>query len=392
MDLERLAALRSPRGRAALAAAADVVGLDPIRAGDRLRKAGFPADLAASALTQVELRQRAVAKFGEAAAVMYFTRAGLEQATRAAVAQRRADRLRANGVGTLLDLGCGLGADAIAGARAGLQVTAVEADPLTAAMAAANAEALGLTDRLRVVTGQAEAQSPAAFDAVFADPARRGAVGRVFAPAAYSPPWSFVAGLPAINPRTVLKLAPGFPHEQIPAGAEAQWISVGGELVELTIWCGPFAAVRHRATVLGSSTGAAEAELTGTGTATAPVAGVGAVLYDTDPAVIRSHLVAEFAATVSGRLADPTIAYVYADSLVTTPFARAHHVHDVLPFSVKRLKRILRDRQVGQLTIKKRGSALLPEDLRRQLKPVGPHAATVVLTRVAGAPTMLLCR
>jgi hypothetical protein len=56
------------------------------------------------------------------------------------------------------------------------------------------------------------------------------------------------------------------------------------------------------------------------------------------------------------------------------------------------LRALLRERGVGRLTVKKRGSALEPEVLRRQLKLAGPHEATVVLTRVAGKPTVLVCQ
>nr|WTB36130.1 hypothetical protein OG781_20140 [Streptomyces sp. NBC_00830] len=51
---------------------------------------------------------------------------------------------------------------------------------------------------------------------------------------------------------------------------------------------------------------------------------------------------------------------------------------------------LLREREVGVLTVKKRGSAVEPEELRGQVRPQGPNAATVFLTCVAGAPTMLL--
>ena len=54
------------------------------------------------------------------------------------------------------------------------------------------------------------------------------------------------------------------------------------------------------------------------------------------------------------------------------------------------LKALLRERGVGTLTVKKRGSAVEPEEVRRRVKPQGPHAATVLLTRVAGAPAMLI--
>ncbi|GAA4579147.1 class I SAM-dependent methyltransferase [Micromonospora coerulea] len=389
MDLDQLAALRTAEGSAALAAAARVAGGDALAAAAALRSAGVLAGLAAAALTQAELRRRAVGKFGPAAAGMFFTRAGLEQATRRVVADRRAARLRAAGVRTLADLGCGLGADGLAAARAGIRVYGVEADPVTAAMAAANAEAAGLAEEFTVECGDATAFDVRRVDAVFCDPARRraGTGRRIFDPNAYSPPWDFVTGLAERVPRTVVKVAPGLDHALIPAGAEAEWVSVDGDLVEAALWCGPLAEVPRRATVLR---GDVPHVLTGSGDAEAPVGPTRRFLYDPDPAVVRAHLVAELAGELDATLADPSIAYLYADTATATPYARCLAVTDVLPFSLKRLRALLRDRRVGRVEILKRGSALEPERLRRDLRLSGDAAASLVLTRVAGAPTVLI--
>ncbi|TDB73502.1 methyltransferase domain-containing protein [Micromonospora sp. KC723] len=391
MDLDQLAALRTPEGSTALATAAGLAGGDPLTAAAALRSAGVPAGLAAAALTQAELRRRAVGKFGPEAAGMFLTRAGLEQATRRTVADRRADRLRAAGVGSLADLGCGLGADALAAARAGIRVYAVEADPVTAAMAAANAEVAGLAGLFTVEVGDATGFDVSRVDGVFCDPARRrtGTGRRVFDPNSYSPPWTFVTGLAERVPYTVVKVAPGIDHALIPAGAEAEWVSVDGDLVEAALWCGPLAGVPRRATVLR---GAAVHTLIGSGDAEAPVGPVRRYLYDPDGAVVRAHLVAELADALDATLADPTIAYLYADTPATTPFARCLEIIDVLPFSLKRLRALLRERQVGRVEILKRGSALEPEKLRRDLRLTGGEAASLVLTRLAGAPTVLVCR
>ncbi|MEU7175084.1 methyltransferase domain-containing protein [Micromonospora tulbaghiae] len=393
MDLDQLAALRTPEGSAALAAAERVAGGDPLAAAAALRSAGLPGGLAAAALTQAELRRRAAGKFGAAAAGMFLTRAGLEQATRRVVADRRAARLRAAGVTTLADLGCGLGADALAAARAGIRVYAVEADPVTAAMAAANAEAAGLADLVTVSCGDATGFDVSPVDAVFCDPARRraGTGRRVFDPNAYSPPWDFVTGLAARVPRTVVKVAPGLDHALIPPGAEAEWVSVDGDLVEAALWCGELAEVPRRATVLRERDDAVSL-LTGTGAQEAPVGPVRRFLYDPDPAVVRAHLVAELAADLDATLADPSIAYLYGDQARPTPFARCLEITDVLPFSLKRLRALLRERRVGRVEIRKRGSALEPEKLRRDLRLSGDEAAGLALTRVAGAPTVLVCR
>jgi hypothetical protein len=238
-----------------------------------------------------------------------------------------------------------------------------------------------------VEVGDATAFDLSTVDAVFCDPARRTAGGRrVFSVSGWSPPWPFVSGLLGGGRRAVLKLAPGLDHSLVPAGAEAEWVSVDGDLVEATVWSAPLASVARRATLLPAGV-----ELTGPGTARAPVAPERGYVFDPDPAVTRAGLVAEFASTVDGTLADPEIAFVYADSPAVTPFARCLVVVERLPVAVKRLRAALRGHAIGRLEIRKRGSALDVERLRRDLRLSGPGSAVLVLTRIAGEPAALLC-
>ncbi|ANB08059.1 methyltransferase [Streptomyces ambofaciens] len=384
-DLDALLALLTPEGRALLD---EVRGTDPARelaVATRLRRT-HPAELVSAALGQARLRQRAVAKFGdEDAGRMYFTPHGVEQSTRASVAAYRAGRMAALGVTSVADLCCGIGGDAIALARAGIRVLAVDRDPATAAAARANAEALGLGELIEVREADVTEVDTAGYDAVFVDPARRGGRGRVFDPEAYSPPlsWAVQAARTAAR-AAALKVAPGIPHEVVPPDAEAEWISDGGDVKEAVLWFGT-APGAVRATLLpGPRT------LLGTGLPDPEVRTPGRYLYEPDGAVIRAHLVAEVAQELDGGLIDPTIAYVTADELRPTPYATAYEITDLMPFNVKKLKALLRERRVGTLTVKKRGSAVEPEELRRKVKPQGPNAATVFMTRVAGAPTMLI--
>src|SRR5687767_10275595 len=123
VDLATFEQLLTDDGQALLERAARLYadGVDPIRAGEILRRDADPA-LAATALSQVTLRLAAAEKFGEAAARMYFTRDGLEQATRLRVSQHRATRIAMAAPGSVLDLGCGIGGDLIALSNAGLTV------------------------------------------------------------------------------------------------------------------------------------------------------------------------------------------------------------------------------------------------------------------------------
>jgi hypothetical protein len=371
---------------AALVAAEAVVDRGPVAAATALRSAGVPPDLAAAALTQATLRRAAVRKFGAAAGSMFFTRTGLEQATRAQVATARAGRLARAGATAVADLGCGIGADSRAFAAAGLRVLAVEADPETAGVAAANLRGFDAS----VVTGDATSVDLAGVDAAFCDPARRTAGGRrVFSAAGLSPSWDFAVGLLDRLPFAVLKLAPGLTHELIPADAEAEWVSVDGDLVEAALWSPSLATVPRRATVFRAGGTFA---LTGTGTVQAPVGGVRRHVFDPDGAVTRAGLVAEFAETVGGVLADPSIGFVYADHPATTPFARCLEVVDEVPVALKKMRAALRTHDIGRLEIRKRGSALDVEKLRHDLRLAGSGSGVLLLTRIADRPAALLCR
>ncbi|MER5179591.1 methyltransferase domain-containing protein [Streptomyces sp. NPDC002896] len=385
-SVSAFSALLTDEGRALLDEVRDIDPAQELTVATRLRRE-HPAALVSAAIGQARLRQRAAAKFGAAdAGRMFFTPNGVEQATRASVATYRADRFAALGVRSVADLCCGIGGDAIALARAGISVLAVDRDPLTCAVARANAEALGLDGLIEVREADVTEVDTGSYDAVFVDPARRGGRGRVFDPEAYSPPLSWAIGAARTAPRAALKIAPGIPHETIPADAAAEWISDHGDVKEAVLWFGTEPGT-VRATLLPGPR-----SLTGRGLPDPEVRPVGRYLYEADGAVIRAHLVAEVAQDVGGGLIDETIAYVTADELRPTAYATAYEITDQLPFNVKRLKALLRERGVGILTVKKRGSAVEPEELRRKVRPQGPNSATVFLTRVAGAPTMLVGR
>ncbi|WP_349253911.1 class I SAM-dependent methyltransferase [Streptomyces sp. BPTC-684] len=394
-DLDTFRALLTPEGTGLLDSLRDYDPSQELAVATRLRRTYAP-ELVSAALAQARLRQRAVAKFGaDDAYRMFFTPNGVEQSTRSSVAAYRARVFAAQGVRSVADLCCGIGGDALALARAGISVLAVDRDELTAEVARANAAALGLTELIEVRCADVTDVDTSGWDAVFVDPARRGGRGRIFDPEAYSPPLSWAVGAALKAPFAALKIAPGIPHESVPPEAEAEWISDGGDVKEAVLWFGGAHAPLHtrtpgsvRATLLP-----AEATLWTSAPLPAPPVGpVGRYLHEPDGAVIRAHLVAEIVAACDGRLVDETIAYVTSDEPYESPFTTAYEITDELPFNMKKLKALLRERGVGVLTVKKRGSAVEPEELRRKMKLQGRASATVFLTRVAGAPTMLIGR
>ncbi|MBD8607179.1 SAM-dependent methyltransferase [Aeromicrobium sp. CFBP 8757] len=374
MDLETFEQLLAPDGQRLLAEVAARAGVESdLGLGTRLRRTHEPG-LVAAAVTQNHLRGRAAAKFGADAPHLFFTHDALEQSTRTTVATHRASRLAATGATSVVDLGCGIGGDLIALARAGLAVRGVEQDPVRAAIATANLRALGLDGE--VVCADAREVSIGSDEVAFVDPARRDGRGRTFSTADLQPPWDWVREL--LAGRAVAKVMPGLAHDAVPSGVEAEWVSDGGDLVEACLWGVPFATTQRRATVLPSG-----ATLVAEGGAP-EVADVGAYLHEPDDAVIRAGAVGELAASLSGWLPDPHIAYVSSDAAADTPLARSFRVVDELPFREKPLRAALQARRVGTLTIKKRGVDVVPEELVRRMKLKGPTKALVVMTRVQG--------
>ncbi|MCG2621713.1 class I SAM-dependent methyltransferase [Arthrobacter sp. I2-34] len=363
---------------------------DSLKTNLELRKAGHSAELVSAVLTQSRLRAKAAAKFGPFAERMLFTHAGLEQATRLNIAALHAQRFAAAGLERVADLGCGIGADAMALATLDRKVTAVEQDETTAAVATIN---LMPWPEATVVNADATEVDLADVDGVWLDPARRTTTSsgttRIFDPEAFSPPLSFVESLADRGLPVGVKMGPGIPHESLPENCEAQWISVHGEVTEAALWFNELArpGIRRAALVIRDG---GSAELTSgidydrnhQDVELGPAEGY---LYEPDGAVIRAGLVADVARQLGGHLLDPHIAYICAPDLTATPFARAYKVLQVRPFNVKKLKAWVKASRIGVLEIKKRGTAVAPDELRKTLltgSGKGPNKATLVLTRI----------
>jgi hypothetical protein len=363
---------------------------DVVRLVGSLRKQGHAPDLVAAVLSQSRLRARAQHKFGEFASRMLFTEAGLEQATRLQVASLHAGRYRDAGITWVADLGCGIGGDAMAMAGLGLDVTAVERDEVTAAIASYN---LAPFDAAEVINTSAEQADLSGAGGVFLDPARRTSghsdTHRLSNPDDYSPSLEFAFALAEKIP-TGIKLGPGLDRSLIPARAEAQWVSVNGQLLEMALWFGPLArsGISRSALVIGAH-GTAELHAAAD-SQDAPVGELGEWLYEPDPAVIRSRLIGDLARQSGATMLSPTIAYFSSNQRVDTPFASRFRVVEELPAHERDLKRALKQRGIGTLEIKKRGLDVDPATLRARLALKGPESATLVLTRVAGKHSALL--
>jgi hypothetical protein len=358
-----------------------------------LRQRGVDPKLTAAALTQSRLRAKASAKLGPFADQLIYTDPGLQQATRLEVAVHHAARFQKAGLTRVVDLTGGIGADALAMAALGLRVTVYEQDPLTATVARANLAAFPEAQVIQADSLQANLSDA---DAVYADPARRTTGGRrTFDPAAYAPPLDRILELRHTHPLGI-KAAPGLPHSAVPADAEAQWVSVDGDVVEVGLWFGPLRSpgepVRSALTIRsGRAHYLAHQDL-----AALPTGTLAGFLYEPDGAVIRASLLEQAAAAgglPDAALVHPRIAYITSDTeLPGSPFLTGYRVLDHFPFELKRLRSYLRQRDVGTLVVKKRGTAVQPVELVKRLGLRGSASALVILTRLGAAQSVIIAQ
>jgi hypothetical protein len=387
--MSELQALLTPDGLELLDALGPIDSTAEVaRAVSRLRAAGHSPDLVSAVVGQAHLRAKATTKFGAFAARMLFTRAGLEQATRLPVAVRHAQRIRRAGITSVADLGCGIGGDALAFAGAGLDVLAVDADEVTAAIAAYNLAPFGPHDGedsgAVVRHSTAEDADLSRSGAVWMDPARRTSghseTRRVSADD-YSPSLDWAFDLASRLP-TGIKLGPAHDRDALPDDAEAQWVSADGSVVELVVWTGALArpGVRRAALVMR---GDQSHELTADADAEdAPARELGAFLHEPDGAVIRARLIGDVARSLDAGMLDPRIAYLTSDTAVTSPFVQTFRVRETMAANPKAISAVLKAEGIGTLEIKKRGVDIDPAAFRKKLTLRGDRSATLILTRI----------
>jgi hypothetical protein len=374
--------LLSPRGTEALAAARDLLAVDPLAAVTAMRRQ-FSRDESFLALHQAWLRERARAKFSRAEE-MFFDREALEQATGEQIARWRARRYA--GHGWVADLCCGLGGDALALAEK-TRVIAVDHHASRLALLHWNARVYEVEERVFPLRGTVPSAAPR-LEAAFADPSRRvygpgGKVRRTRSLTAMSPPFAEVLALTERIPQMGIKLSPALDDAELEAALagrphELEFISDGGECREAVLWLGGLVTAARRATVLPAGETRAVPNLSDTVTrgAAAPldiradaVRGPGEYLFEPDPAVIRAHLIEQVASEMDAWALDPQIAYLSANRLVRTPLATVYRIREAMPFHLRRVAEALAARGYGDVVVKKRGFPAEPDAIRRQLRP-----------------------
>jgi hypothetical protein len=369
---------------------------DPLAAARSLR-GKLSAERVHLVLEQVRLRARARKKFSLADR-LFFTPIGLEQATDEWIAAYKAARFAMDAA--VVDFCCGIGGDLMAFARRGPTV-GVDRDPIAALLAQTNCALWSASgepssqqpsDAVVIEMRPVDEHSLAADDLWHIDPDRRATGQRSTQAEFHDPPAAAIDRLRARAPHGAVKLAPA---AEVGAAwsqeAELEWISFARQCRQLVVWFGQLAMAcgRRRATLLNRQGTAARSVVGDAGVEVPSAARIGRYLFEPDPAVLAADLTGALAQELELAAIAPGAVYLTGDRPIRDPAVAAFEVLDVIPFDVKRLKKVLRAGGFGRLEVKKRGVPHDPATVQRQLKVPGEHAATLVIARV-GKPIVAI--
>ena len=341
-------------------------------------------------LEQVSLRHRAALKF-EWAGKMFFTRTGLEQATDQWIAQYKASRIEPDR--RVVDICCGIGGDLLAFATRGPSV-GVDIEPVQTLLAGANAQVLG-RERCTVVTTDAATMTFAADDVWHMDPDRRPAGTRTSQLVLSQPPQEVIERLLDVRGDAALKLAPA---AELPVDwqeqAERQWIGSGRECRQQVAWFGTLARFpgRRTAVVVDRYGGVSPLAVEDASGGTAVACELRRFLYEPHATLIAAHLVPTLARQLSLEALEAGSVYLTGDLPLDDLRLQSFEILETLPFDLRRLRAVLRERRIGRLEVKKRGVDIDPRKVQRTLEGPGDEHAVLLVTRMAGTARAILAR
>ncbi len=343
----------------------------------------LPVGERAALLEQRALRQRGALK-QRLAHCMVWTPLGLMQMTSEALAEAKVNRFAKAGVASLGDLCCGLGGDSLKMPKT-IQVVGIDRDEATLLAYRHN---VGLVRTAMAVLGDAN-DMPAHFDACIIDPARRPKGSREnWGDSEMMPSLAQLMDIRSKQPHLAIKLGPGLSLPEAFHDAESEYLGWKDACLELMVWCGSLGeqdTVRATEWPSGASITALRRDRDesfldlGDNCEENP----SGYLYEPVKCVVRAHLHAVLAQSQGLRLLDPRIAYLTGTQSVAHPLLKRYAIKRELSADLGRIKAVFRDEDIGEVTVKKRGVALIPEKVRAEVvKRGGKNRATLIFTRI----------
>ena len=405
--------------------------LDALQISTALSKAGYSNEDRAVIMDYMNLIPKIQDKFGSGN--LLCDKLALEQSTAQDIGRWKANLWptgdEANGK-FVHDLCCGMGGDSLF-LPEGLKIVGVDLDENRLAMYRYNMVAFGKTaeticaDVREVASSNGFAANQVAFFTI--DPARRAQEGENQRDLRnLTPTLEEVIEISRHYQGGMVKLPPGYPPAEIPDGTEILYLGGHSDCRECLVLFGTLA--KHPDTVraiMVDKAGKALAEWsrprdrsqetlddefqekldrndslegkdrtyrTATSRNDLPIGDITKYISEPAPILIRSHLFrsAAQAQDTEAHLISEGIAYVASNEPLPAPGFTCYQVIAHSEISTSAVRAMLKEHDIGKLTLKLRGVHLDPDAEIKRLKPKGKNTAILFYTRKAGEKIALL--
>jgi hypothetical protein len=248
-------------------------------------------------------------------------------------------------------------------------------------LATANAAAHGFASDRCVVTSREIAEIDLGTSSWHCDPDRRPTGHRATRGELFEPTLKSLAALLEKNPNAAIKLAPA---TDLPVGwcdrTEREWLESRGECRQQVAWFGNLARhPGHRAATVLLPDGRMRTIIGSDDHLPPSAQQIGRYLYEPAAAILAAKLTTELCREHNLAAVSSGVAYLTGDNPIDDLALATFEVLDILPFDRKQLRAYCRQRNIGQLEIKKRGVEVDPERLRKEIIATGGNAATILI-------------
>lgn len=394
---------------------------DALQVSTALHKAGYSNEDRASIMDYMALVPKFREKFGFSSFLLC-DKLALEQSTAQDIGRWKANLWQCEG--TVHDLCCGMGGDSFY-LPASLQLTGIDLDENRLAMYRHNMAVFGKD----VGTICADVRSVEGADFFTIDPARRAIEGENQRDLRnLTPTLEEVVEISKHYKGGMAKFPPGYPPAEIPNGTEILYLGGHSDCRECLVLFGELA--KHpdtvRAVIVGK-TGETLAEWsrkrdrsletldddlqekldrndslegkdrtyrTATSQSDLPLGEIGKYIAEPAPVLIRSHLfnAAALAHDPDAHLISEGIAYVSSDKPLPAPGFSCYEVLAHTEIATGAVRSMLKEHDIGKITLKLRGVKLDPDAEAKRLKPKGKNSAILFYTRAKGEKIAILTR